>query len=100
MKLTLLQRPGHFTAKDFTANLQKTLETLRGDLKAGITIDGFSKGGWTNISVDGEDSEILTELIAKSQGRARIALREVELGGIYEGIIHGEEAGMLGVILG
>ena len=100
MKITILQRPGQYTTKDFTLNLQKALQTLRGDLKASIRINGFSKGGWATISVDDGDSEILTELIARSQGQARTAMGDVELGGVYEGIIHGEEAGVLGVDIG
>jgi hypothetical protein len=100
MKITILQRPGQFTAKDFTLNLQNALQALRGDLKASIKIDGFSRGGWATISVDGGDAEILTELIARSQGRARTLLGNVELGRVYEGIIDGVEGSIVGVDIG
>jgi hypothetical protein len=100
MKITILQKPGQYTSKDFILSLQNALQTLRGDLQATIRTDGFSKGGWATVSVDGRDAEILTELIARSQGRARTALGDVELGGVYEGIVDGDTSSILGVDIG
>ena len=90
MKITILQKPGHFTAKEFNSNLENALRTLKGDLSSTIKLDGFSKKGLARIAITGDDSEVISELVARELGQAQTELAEVELQGVYEGIIAGE----------
>ncbi|HXZ89806.1 MAG TPA: DUF2110 family protein [Candidatus Dormibacteraeota bacterium] len=89
MKLTILERPTALTAGDFQARLEKELEELKGALNAFITLDGFSRSGWTQINITGEDSEIMTELIARRFSLAHTELREIETSGNYAAEIIG-----------
>ena len=100
MKITILQRPGQFTAKDFNSNLERSLYTLKGDLSASVKLDGFSKKGWVRVGLDGDDSEILSELLAREFGQAQTDLTKVEPGGVYDGIIAGEFSDNLEVDIG
>lgn len=90
MKITILQRPGQFTAKDFNRSLEDALHLLKGELSASTKIDGFSKKGWARIELDGGDYEILSELMAREFGQAQTDLAKVELNGVYDGIVAGE----------
>lgn len=90
MNITILQRPGQFTAKDFTRNLESALNLLKGELSAFTRLDSFSKKGWARIDVDGPDSEILSELIARELGRAQTDLATLSPNGVYDGIIAGQ----------
>jgi hypothetical protein len=87
MKLTLLERPTPKTAKDFKTQLEKGLNELKGELTASVTLDGFSKNGWAQVAVTGEDSEILGELVANKFGRALTTHRELEVPGVYQASI-------------
>ncbi len=87
MKITILQRPGHFTSKEFSSNLENTLHFLKGDLAASIKPDGFSQKGWARLDLQGEDSEVLKELLARDLGQAQTNLTNIEAQGVYEGII-------------
>jgi len=89
MKLTILERPTALTAEGFQVRLEKELEKLKGELNASITLDGFSRSGWTRINITGEDSEIMTELIASKFATAHTELSEIEAGGNYEAEITG-----------
>jgi len=84
MKITLLERPTPLTAKGFGDKLEKTLNGLKGDLTASLTLDGFSERGWARINVIGEDSEIVAELITRKFGVAHTKLNEVDIAGVYD----------------
>jgi hypothetical protein len=87
MKITILQRPSQFTAKDFNSNLENALYALRGELSASIKLDGFSKKGWARIDLDGDDSEILSELVTREFVQAQTDLTKIKPHEVYEGII-------------
>lgn len=87
MKITILQRPGRFTSKEFSSNLENTLHFLKGDLAASIKLDGFSQKGWARLDLQGEDSEVLKEILARDLGKAQTDLTDIEAQGVYEGII-------------
>lgn len=90
MKITILQKPGQFTTKEFNWNLENALRTLKGDLSSSIKLDGFSKKGWARIDITGDDSEVVSELVTRKLGQAQTELAKVEPQGVYEGIIAGE----------
>jgi hypothetical protein len=100
MKITILQRPGQFTAKDFNRSLEDALHLLKGELSASTKINGFSRKGWARIELDGADYEILSELIAREFGQAQTDLAKVEPNGVYDGIIAGEVHDNLEVDIG
>ena len=95
MKITILERPTEITARSFKQELGKALNELKSGLKATTTLDGFSSNGWTRIEITGDDSEILTELIAKAFGLAHTDLREIDVPSVYESIITNVTAGGL-----
>jgi len=84
MKIILLERPAPLTAKSFSDKLEKTLNDLKGDLTATLTLDGFSGRGWARINVTGEDSEIVAELITKKFGVAHTELNELDIPVVYD----------------
>ncbi len=100
MKTTILQRPGKHTARDFNVNLENALSDLRGELSASTRLDGFSKKGWARIEVDGQDHEILLELIARELGHAQIDIDNIEMHGIYQGIVVGRSTNRVEVDIG
>lgn len=100
MKITVLQRPGQQTTRDFNANLENALSVLKGELSASTRLDGFSKKGWARIEVDGEDYEILVELIARELGRVRPDIADIEMHGVYQGVISGGAHGNVEVDIG
>jgi hypothetical protein len=100
MRITLLQKPGAVTVKDFSANLAAALSALKGGLSASTNPDGFSRKGWTRIDVEGQDSEILLELISRELGRAQTDLSLVEMHGNYQGVVAGEAGGNLEIDIG
>jgi hypothetical protein len=100
MKITVLQRPGQHTAKEFKVTLENALSVLKGDLSASVRLEGFSRKGWARIEVDGQDSEILLELIARELGRARSDIAEVEMHEVYQGIVSRSVGGSLEVEIG
>src|SRR5208337_4880747 len=92
MKITILERPSEITARSFKQRLEKALDELKSELKATTTLDGFTSNGWARVGIIGEDSEILTELIAKTFGLAHTDSREIEVPSVYESIITGLSA--------
>lgn len=60
---------------------------LTGELSASAKFIGFSTNGWAEVDIDGEDSEILQELVSRKFGRAQTNLAQVEALGNYSGII-------------
>ena len=92
MKLTVLEHPTPLTAQEFQARLENELKELKGELNATITFQGFSPAGWAQINVTGEDTEIISELIAKRFDVAPTELREIEPQGNYKAEIIGSDA--------
>jgi hypothetical protein len=91
MKLTLLEHPTPLTARDFQARLETRLQELKGELDADVRFVGLSPTGWAQIKITGEDSEIMSELIANRFALAHTELREVETNGNYEAEIIGSD---------
>jgi hypothetical protein len=87
MKITILQRPGQRTSREFSSNLESTLNFLKGDLTATFKLDGYSRKGWAIIDIQGDDSDIVKQLITRKLGQAQTDLAKVETYGDYEGII-------------
>lgn len=100
MKLTLLQTPGRVKIDDFDTSLQAAVSALGGELAAKAKLSGFSKRGWAQVDVSGEDHEILGELITRELGRATTNLSNVELFGNYSAIIRNVQRNHLEVDIG
>ena len=92
MRLTILEHPTTLTAQDFKARLEGELKKLKGELNAVITLEGFSPGGWAQLNITGEDSEITSELITYKFAVAHTDLREIETQGNYKAEIIGANA--------
>jgi hypothetical protein len=60
---------------------------LTGELSASAKFTGFSANGWAEVDIEGEDSEILQEIVSRKFGRAQTNLAQVETLGNYSGII-------------
>lgn len=67
--------------------MQESLSKLRGDLSASATLVGFSDKGWAKIDVEGEDREILQEIISRELGRAQTDFAQIENQSNYLGIV-------------
>jgi hypothetical protein len=89
MKITILEKPSEITARSFKQRLGKALDELKSELNATTTLDGFTSNGWARIGIDGEDSEVLEELIINEYGLAHTDVRDIEVHGVYESIITG-----------
>lgn len=100
MKVTVLQKPSEFTAENFESNLENALLGVKGDLTGSVKFEGFSRKGWTRIDIQGDDAEILLELVTRDLGLAQTDLARIDPQGTYEGIIHGEVKGNLEVDIG
>jgi hypothetical protein len=100
MKITLLQRPGGLKVDDFNASLEAALSTLKGQLTATVRVEGFTKGGWARLEVEGPDLEVFGELISKELGLAQSELSDVDHNGTYPAIINGISGGTLEVDIG
>jgi hypothetical protein len=61
---------------------------LTGELSASAKLAGFSATGWAEVGIEGEDSEILQEIVSRKFGRAQTNLSQVEAQGNYSGIIN------------
>lgn len=100
MKLIILQRPGQFTTKNFQAELDKALRAVKGELGASVRLDGFSRNGWARLVLEGEDSDVLRELLARDLGQAYTNVANLEPHGVYPGIVSGEADNCLEVDIG
>jgi hypothetical protein len=100
MKLIILQRPGQFTTKDFQPELEKALRAVKGELGAYIRLDGFTRNGWARLDLEGEDSDVLRELLARDLGQAHTTAANLEAQGIYQGIVNGEDDNCLEIDIG
>lgn len=87
MKITILQRPGQHTSREFSSNVESTVRSLKGDLAASVKLSGFSPTGWARLDIEGEDSEVVKELLFRELGQAQTDLADIEPHGIYEGVI-------------
>jgi hypothetical protein len=87
MQITLLQKPGKVSAKEFSSGLEESLSKLRGELSATTKLVGLSGHGWARVQIDGEDSEVMTEIISRELGRAETDLSQVQVQGSYYGIV-------------
>ena len=68
--------------------MQESLSKLRGDLSASAMLVGFSDNGWAKIDIEGEDREILQEIISRGLGRAQADLAQIEKQGNYSGVVN------------
>ena len=100
MKLIILQRPGQFTTKNFQAELDKALRTVKGDLEGSIRFDGFSRKGWAKLVLEGEDSDVLGELLARDLSEAHTNAANLEAQGNYQGIVSRESDNCLEIDIG
>jgi len=92
MRITLLQRPGKVSAKEFSATLEESLSKLRGELSASTKLVGLSGNEWAKIDIDGQDSEVVTEIISRELGRAQTDLSQIQVQENYYGIVDGVDA--------
>jgi hypothetical protein len=69
--------------------LEESLSELKGGLSASTKLVGFSDRGWTKIEIDGEDREILHEIVSRKLIRAQTDLDQVDAQGTYPGIVNG-----------
>jgi hypothetical protein len=100
MRITILQRPGQFTTKDFQSELDNALSSLKGELGASFRLDGFSRKGWARLDLKGEDSDVFRELVARDLAEAQTDAADLELQSSYEGIVCGEADDHLAVDIG
>jgi hypothetical protein len=49
---------------------------------------GFSDNGWAKIDIEGEDREILQEIISRGLGRTQADLAQIEKQGNYSGVVN------------
>jgi hypothetical protein len=68
--------------------VQESLSHLRGELSASAALAGFSDNGWAKIDIEGEDREILQEIISRELGRAQTDLAQIENQSSYLGIVN------------
>jgi hypothetical protein len=87
MRATLLQRLGKVGSQEFHEALGESLSNLKGDLTASFKLIGFSDAGWAKIDVEGQDSEIVLEMVSRELGRAQTDLAKVEAQGNYSGVV-------------
>ena len=87
MQITLLQRPGKVSVKEFSATLEESLSKLREELSATTKLVQLSGNEWAKVEIQGEDSEVVTELISREFGRAQSDLAQIRVQENYEGIV-------------
>lgn len=63
------------------------MSNLKGELSASTRLVGFSDNGWAKIEIDGEDCEILKEIISRELGLTQTDLSQIETQGNYSGIV-------------
>ena len=100
MKITLLQKKGKVEERDFQNQLETTIRNLIGNLSATATFSSFTKDGWAILTVNGDDTEIVSELLAQNLGTIREGASEAELHGIYRGVVESISSSGLAVDIG
>jgi hypothetical protein len=100
MKVTLLQRKGTVEEKEFRNQLNTAIRKLVGDLSATATFSSYTNRGWTTLSVSGEDSEVVVELLSRAFGVASVDVSKTELHGNYRGVVQNISTSGLAVDIG
>ena len=100
MKITLLQKKGKVEDRDFQNQLEITIRNLIGNLSATATFSSFTKDGWATLTVNGEDTEVVSELLAQNLGTIREGASEPELHGNYRGVVQSISSSGLEVDIG
>lgn len=80
--------------------MDKALRSVKGELEASIRLDGFSRSGWARLVLEGEDSDVLMELLARDLGQAHTNAANLEAQGVYQGIVSGEADNSLEIDIG
>ena len=68
--------------------MEESLSKLRGELSATTKLVGLSGHGWARVDIDGEDSEVMVEIVSREFGRAQTDLNQVQVQGNYYGIVN------------
>ena len=87
MKIVILQRRGIVDEGDFKKQLDTAVREMTGDLSATATFSSFTNQGWAMLSVEGEDAEVLVELLSRRFGLAEVEASKVEVHGNYRGVV-------------
>jgi len=87
MKIKLLQRKANVEQEHFQTELDAAICAMAGALSASARFISFSKRGWTIINVEGDDSEVLVELLSRKFGLAVSDASKIEQYGNYRGLI-------------
>ena len=87
MKIILLQKKGSVEEKAFKSQLDTAIRVIVGNLSATATFSSFTKEGWVTLSISGEDTEVVIELMSKKFGMAVVDASKTELYGNYRGIV-------------
>jgi hypothetical protein len=99
MKVTLLQQKGSVEEREFQIELARTIREIIRELSATATFHSFTEG-WATITVDGDDSEVVVELLSQAFGLAINHVSNVELHGNYRGVVKSLSASGLSVDIG
>lgn len=99
MKITLLQKKGNVEEKDFRSQLNTAIRKLTGNLLATVTFS-YTNQGWTTLSVDGEDAEVVIELLSRTFGVASMDASKTERYGNYRGVVKNISASGITVDIG
>ena len=100
MKITLLQKKGNVEEKEFRNQLDTAIRKLIGNLSATATFASFTNQGWTTLSVDGEDADVVVELLSRTFGVASVDASKTELYGNYRGVVENVSSSGIGVDIG
>ena len=100
MKVTLLQQKGSVEEREFQVELERAIRELIGKLSATATFHSFTREGWTTVTVDGDDSEVVGELLSQAFGLTINDVSKVELHGNYRGLVRNLSSSGLSVDIG
>ena len=100
MNVKLLQKRGKVEDRDFQSQLQTAIRSIIGNLSATATFSSFTKEGWVTLSVTGEDTEVVTELLSQNLGTISEDASSGVLHGNYRGIVENLSASGLEVDVG
>lgn len=92
MKIRLLQRKANVDQEQFRTELVSAIHTVAGTLSATAEFSSFSKQGWAIVNVEGDDSEVLLELLSRKFGLAVTDVSKIEPHGNYRGLIQNLES--------
>jgi hypothetical protein len=100
MKVTLLQKRGDVEEKEFRTELDRAIHKLIDKLSATAAFHSFTQQGWTIVTVDGADAEVVVELLSQTFGLATSDVAKVELHGDYRGVVRNLSSSGLFVDIG